>query len=156
MDGQDGVGLGIVWVCDALDDQEETDGARLPICVLICFLSLEVVLHCLGTFSEGHILYLWLVLSVLMDSLGVSIDLLSKDELGHLLIYVCSCVWDRNFDVLLVLYWNPDVLGIGALAPGIDCQGLVGCGELVGLVSGPHVINVTLEVLCYPTESNSC
>ena len=112
------------------------------------------MIHCLVTFSEGHGVYLCVILSALLASLDLGVNLLSKEELRHFLVYVCSCGWGRYCDVLLTLYLHPDVLGIRALAPGIACQGLGGPGELAHLGSGPHVINVTLEVLCQHSERN--
>ena len=117
MDGHDRVGLGFVRVSDALDDQEEMNDAILLINALVGFLSLEVILHCVGTFSEGHGVYFRLIIPVLLGSLDVSINLLSRKELGHVLVYVHSCGRDQNCDVLLMLDGYHDVLGIGVLAP---------------------------------------
>ena len=79
MDGQDRVGLGFVQVGDDIDDQEETDDSILVINALVGFLSLEVILYSLGTFSKGHGVYFCLVLPVLLGSLDVSVNLLSKE-----------------------------------------------------------------------------
>ena len=54
---------------------------------------------------------------------------------------------DRDCKVLLTLDGDPDVLGIGPLAPFITRQCLGGCGELFRLGSCIHVINMTLQVL---------
>ena len=147
MDDQDGVGLGFVRVGDAIDKKEETDDVRLPIDDLMVLLSLEEILYCLGILSAVHGVYLRPVLPVLLDSLDVSVNLLSKEELGHVLVYVSSCGRDRDCKVLLTLDGDPDVLGIGPLAPVITRQGLGGCGELFRLGSCIHVINMTLQVL---------
>ena len=130
------------------------DGVLFSINFLKGLFALEAVLHRLRALSQGHGVYLRLVLVVLLAPLGVCVNLLSKEDIFHFLVNVCSCGWDRDCDVLLTLYCDPDVLGIGELAPRISFQGLNGRGELVRLGYRPHVVNVTLEVLYQPSESN--
>ena len=85
---------------------------------------------------------------VLLTALDICVDLLSKEKLCHFLIGVRYCGWDMDRHVLLTLYYEPDVLRIGALLPGIIRQGLGSCGKLIRLGSSSHVIYVTLEVIC--------
>ena len=99
-------------------------------------------------FPRGHGVYFRLVLAVLLTALDICVDILSKEELCHFLIDVRSCGMDRDQDVLLKLYCNPYVLGIGALPPGITRQGLDGCSKLIRLGSRSHVVDVILKVLC--------
>ena len=59
-----------------------------------------------------------------MTALDICVNLLSKEKLCHFLISVRYCGWDMDRHVLLTLYYEPDVLRIGALLPGITHQGL--------------------------------
>ena len=86
-------------------------------------------------------------MALLLAALDVRVNLLSKEELGHVVIYVHSCEGGWECDVLLMLNVDPIFGGIGALATGIARQGLGGCNELVRLGYCPHVINMTLKVL---------
>ena len=124
------------------------DDVRLSINVLAGFLSREAIIHCLRALSQGHGVYFRLFLAVLLTALDVRVDLLYKEEIFHFLVDVRSCGWDRDRDILMTLYCNTDVLGIGTLPPGIDLQGLVGCSKLIRLVSRSLVVDVPLEVLC--------
>ena len=83
-----------------------------------------------------------------MTALDLRVDILYKGEICHVLVNVRSCGRDRDRYVLLTLYYDPDVLMIGALPPGINLQGLGGCGKLIRLGSLSHVIDMTLEVPC--------
>ena len=84
---------------------------------------------------------------VLLGLLDVIVNIFSKKDLGRVLVNVCSCQWYCEHHTLLTIDGDPDVLGFGALAPGIARQGLDGTGKLVRLGSCTHVINVTLQVL---------
>ena len=91
MDGQDRVGLVIIGVRYTLDEYEETDYVRLSIDVLVGFLSLEAILHCLCALSQGHRVYFRLVLEVLLTSLNLCVNIIIKEELCHFLNDVRSC-----------------------------------------------------------------
>ena len=153
MDFQDGVGLGIVQLGDAFYEQEETDDFQLLVYALVGFLSLELILCCVGILSKCPGVYFCLVLTVLLIALGIRINLFTKKKLGHVLINVRSHVWYWDGHFLIPLDRDPNVLRIGALDPGITCQGLVGSSKLVGLGSCTHVIYVTLQVLGYSAKS---
>ena len=84
----------------------------------------------------------------MLASFDLCVNLLSEEELCHFLVNVRYFVMDRDRDVLLKLYCDLDVLGIGALPPGITRQGLGGCSKLIRLGSRSHVVDVTLELLC--------
>ena len=92
-------------------------------------------------------IYFRLVLEVLLSALDISVNLFSNQKLGHVLINVRYHGQDWGDHFLLPLDRYPDVLGIVALVPGINRQGLGGRGELVGLGSCPHVIYATLQVV---------
>ena len=95
------------------------DDIRILVDALLCFLCFETILHCLGAFSEGPLVYLRLVLAVLLSALDVSANIFSQQKIGHFLVYVCSHGWGWNDHVLLLIIGDPDILSIGALAPSI-------------------------------------
>ena len=84
--------------------------------------------------SLGQGVYFRLVLAVFLAALDVRVNLLSKEELCHTHFDIRSLGGDRDCNILLMLYCNPDVLRIGALLPGITRQGLGGSGKLIRLV----------------------
>ena len=103
------------------------DDVRLSIDFLVGLLSLESILESLRALSQVHGVYLRLVLAVLLTALDVRVDFLTRKELFHSLVYAHSCSWDRDRDVLLMLYCDLDVLRIGTLPSGITRQGLGSC-----------------------------
>ena len=144
---QDGEIFRLLLLCGAFYYQEDADDIRILVNALVGFLSFETILHCLGAFFEGHKVYFFLVLVVLLRALDVSINIFSKLNLGNILVDICSHVWYWDDRVFLTLYRNPDIPMIGSLAPSITRQGLVGSSELVGWGSCHHILYVTLQFL---------
>ena len=64
------------------------DNIQILVNVLVGFLSVKTIIHCLGAFSKGYRVYFCLVLAVLLIVLVVSANLFSKHNLGHVLVNV--------------------------------------------------------------------
>ena len=82
-----------------------------------------------------------------MNALIVRVDLFYQKKLGRVPVNVGPHVWDKDDHILMPLEVDPYILRIGALAPIITFQRFGGICELIGLGSGTHVVDVTLQVL---------
>ena len=90
MDVQDSVKFLLVWVCDALDQQEETDEFGLSINVFVSLFTLEAIIHGLRALSQGHGVYFRRVFAVLLAALDVFVNIFSKEEIFYFLVDIRS------------------------------------------------------------------
>ena len=153
LDLQDRVIFRLVRVCDTFYKQDETYDVQILVNALVDFPSFKMILHCLGALSKSHGVYFHLVLAVLLSALDVSVNLFSKQKLGHVLVNVPYHGWYWDDHILLLLDGYPDILRIVALSPIITRQGLGGSGELVGFGSCPQIVYVTFQILSNLAQS---